>query len=129
MSNPTTVDRRDVAHPTNPIGDASRIEQQDLAQPLDAEADSLPAAGKASSIRGIPSGNNPNDSADDRFGEQSRDVPPARSGKASAEQDEAEVRDQTSNSGGSNRIDPATRIPAPVKQDLGFRRGFDEEKT
>jgi hypothetical protein len=126
MTNPTTVDRRDVAHPTNPIGDHTHIEEEDLGQPIDADADKLPAGGQDATIRGIPGGGNPNDSADDRYGGLPRGVPPARSGQASAEQEPAEPRGQTSNSGGAGRIDPGTRIPEPVKQDLGFRRTFKE---
>jgi|EndMetStandDraft_4_1072995.scaffolds.fasta_scaffold20003_6 hypothetical protein len=47
MSNPSTVDRRDVAPTTNPLSGKKEIEQDiDLAQPLDKDADQLPAAGR-----------------------------------------------------------------------------------
>jgi hypothetical protein len=126
MTNPTTIDRRDVAHPTNPIGGHTQIEEDDLGQPLDADADKLPAGGQGAAIRGVPGGGNPNDAADERFGGLPRGMPPARTGRASAEQEPAEVSGQTSNSGGANRIDPKSRIPQPVKQDLGSRRASDE---
>jgi hypothetical protein len=122
MNNPTTVDRRDVEPATNPLNSNQQIEQEDLGQPLDQDAGKLPAGGQGAAARGIPGGANPDDAAGDRYGGLPRGVPPARSGRAAAKQDEAEVRGQTSNSGDANRIDPDTRIPAPVKQDLGFRR-------
>jgi hypothetical protein len=126
MNNPPTIDRRDVAHPTNPLTSDTQIEQQDLGQPLDSDADKLPPGGQGAAIRGIPKGANPNDPGDDGLGGMPHDVPPARSGQASAEQGEAEVRAQTSNSGGANRIHPDTHIPTPVKQDPGFRRTSDQ---
>ena len=39
MSNPTTIDRRDVAHPTNPIGGNTQIEQDDPGQPPETDAE------------------------------------------------------------------------------------------
>jgi hypothetical protein len=126
MTNPTTIDRRDVAHPTNPIGGHPQIEQEDLGKPLDADADRLPAGGQGAAVSGTPGSGNPNDAADERYEGLPRGVPPARSGQASAEQEPAEIRGRTSNSGGADRIDPNSRIPAPVKQDLGFRRTPEE---
>jgi hypothetical protein len=125
MTNPTTVDRRDVAHPTNPIGGHAQVEREDPGRPLDADADKLPAGGQGAAIRGIPRGSKPDDDDDDSGG-LAGNIPPARSGQAAAEEDPADVRGQTSNSGGANRIDPNTRIPEPVKQDLGFRRTFEK---
>jgi len=122
MTNPTTIDRRDVAHPTNPIGGHTHIEEDDLGTPLDADADKLPAGGQGAAIRGVPQGANPDDAAGDDDSGLPGNVPPARSGQASAEQPPAEIRGRTSNSGGTGRVDPGTRIPEPVKQDLGFRR-------
>ena len=122
MNNPTTVDRRDVSRATNPLNSNKQIEQEDLGQPLDADADKLPARGQGAAVRGVPKGANPDASAGDRYGGMPGGVPPARSGQASTDVDAAEVRGDTSNSGGTNRIDPDTRIPVPVKQDLGFRR-------
>ncbi|MDB5526818.1 MAG: hypothetical protein JWM58_4581 [Rhizobium sp.] len=126
MTNPTTIDRRDVANPTNPVSGNTAIENHDLGQPLDADADPLPAAGQGSSISGVPGGGNPNDATSDTYGGLQRGIPPARSGKASAEKDVAEVRGRTSNSGGTERIDPDTRIPEPVTQDPGFSRSFEK---
>ena len=122
MNNPTTVDRRDVEPATNPLNRNQQIEQEDLGTPLDQDAGKLPAGGQGVAARGIPGGANPDDATSDRYSGLPRGVPPARSGQAAAEQDEAEVRRRASNSGGANRIDPDTRIPAPVKQDLGLRR-------
>lgn len=54
MSNPTTIDRRDVAHPTNPIGGHDHVEENDLGQPLDPKAAKMPAAGDSAALHGIP---------------------------------------------------------------------------
>jgi len=121
MTNPTTIDRRDVAHPTNPIGGHTHIEEDDLGTPLDADADKLPAGGQGAAVPGVPQGATPGTAGDDDGG-LAGNVPPARSGQASAEQAPAEIHSRTSNSGAAGRIDPNTRIPEPVKQDLGFRR-------
>lgn len=125
MNNPPTIDRRDVSRATNPLDSNKQVEQQDLGQPLDADADKLPAGGQGAAIRGVPRGVNPDESGDDRYATPGG-VPPARSGQSVAEQDEAEVRGRTSGSGGAGRIDPDTRIPPPVKQDLGIRRQSDD---
>lgn len=53
-------------------------------------------------------------------------VPPARTGKASDPKTGAQVQGRTSASGGADRIAPDTRIPEPVKQDLGFRRNSSD---
>lgn len=83
-SNPTPIDRRDVAHSTNPIGGQTHIEEIDKpnrADPLDAEADKLPAGGSDAAVTGMPQG-----ARDDLPGAGlPRDVPPARTGRSGEE--------------------------------------------
>lgn len=126
MNDSSIDDRRDVAHSTNPLGGHENIEQDDLGRPMDADADKLAAAGEQSRIAGLPLEGDPDDLTTDTFGGTPHRIPPARMGKASDPQAEAEVRGQTSNSGGARRIDPATRIPEPVTQDLGVRRNASD---
>ena len=54
MTNPKTVDRRDVAHPTNPIGGHDHVEETNLAGPLDPKAAKLPAGGTDAAVTGMP---------------------------------------------------------------------------
>jgi hypothetical protein len=85
MTNPTTTDRRDVAHATNPLGGDGNIEKEaktNLAEPLDGNADKLPPAGAESRIRGMPAGAKPGDVQTDGIGGMPHDVPPARSGQS-----------------------------------------------
>lgn len=92
---------------------SSAGEKLDLAQPLDADAAQLPAGGADAASTGMPT-ESVSDDARDRLDGLPQDVPPVRMGQSSAEQAPAEVRGDTSNSGGSHRIDPATHIPPPV---------------
>lgn len=86
MTNPPTTDRRDVAHPTNPIGGHENIERDiskpNLSPPLDKDAAKLPAGGNESAIGGVPGGAKPDERQSDVYGGLPRDVPPARSGQS-----------------------------------------------
>jgi hypothetical protein len=126
MNDSRIDDRRDVAHPTNPLGGHENIEQDDLGRPMDADAEKLSAAGEQSHVTGLPREGDADDMTTDAYGGTPHNIPPARTGKASEPKAEAEVRGRTSNSGGTNRVDPATRIPEPVTQDLGFRRNAND---
>lgn len=81
MTNPATIDRRDVAHATNPIGDKGHVEQTDKpdrATPLDRKAARLPAGGSDAGVSGMPSAAR-NDLPDSGMRD---DVPPARNGQS-----------------------------------------------
>jgi hypothetical protein len=56
MTNSKTIDRADVAHPTNPIGGNGHIEEArtTLAEPLDPDAAKLPAGGGDAAVTGMP---------------------------------------------------------------------------
>ena len=85
MTNPTTTDRRDVAHATNPLGGGDHIEKEaktNLSEPIDDNADKLPSAGAESRIRGMPAGAKPRELRTNGIGDVPHDVPPARSGQA-----------------------------------------------
>jgi len=82
MNNPSTVDRRDVSHATNPIGGQTQVEEIEKAnasRPLDAKAAKLPAGGADAALSGMPR------AATDDLPEAARPdkAPPARSGKSS----------------------------------------------
>lgn len=81
MTNPATIDRRDVAHTTNPIGDKAHVEQTDKpdrATPLERKTASLPAGGSDAGVSGMPSAAR-NDLPDSGMRD---DVQPARSGQS-----------------------------------------------
>lgn len=81
MTNPPTIDRRDVAHNTNPVGGQAHVEQIDKpnrAAPLDPKADKLPAGGNDAGVSGVPRAAR-NDLPDTGMPDQ---VPPARSGQS-----------------------------------------------
>lgn len=56
MTNPKTIDRLDVAHPTNPIGGSIHVEEDrmNLAGRVDADASKLPAAVPEGGVGGVP---------------------------------------------------------------------------
>lgn len=56
MTNPKTIDRPDVAHPTNPIGGSIHVEedQTNFAGPVDADASKLPAVGPQGEVGEVP---------------------------------------------------------------------------
>lgn len=84
MSNPPTIDRRDVAHATNPVGGQEHIEEIDRpnrAKPLDIKAAKLPAGARHAAVTGMPR---------ETLSEQPdaavpHTIPPARSGQSSEE--------------------------------------------
>ena len=84
MTNPKTIDRRDVGHATNPIGGKEHIEEVEdasLAEPLDPKAAKLPAGGSDAASTGMPRGAR-NDLPDTGMPHH---VPPARSGQSADE--------------------------------------------
>lgn len=81
MTNPKTVDRRDVAHPTNPIGGHEHVEETNLAGPLDPKAAKLPAGGTDAAVTGMPrEALNAQPDAG-----MAHKIPPARSGQSGEE--------------------------------------------
>ena len=86
MTNPSTTDRRDVAHPTDPIGGHEMIEKDraksGLGEPLDTDAAKMPIAGRASQIGGVPQGAKPEERQTDAYTNLPDGVPPARSGQS-----------------------------------------------
>lgn len=84
MSNPQTIDRRDVAHATNPVGGHEHIEEIDRpnrAKPLDAKAAKLPAGGSDFAGAGVPQ-ETLNEQPDAAVPHK---IPPARSGQSGEE--------------------------------------------
>jgi hypothetical protein len=56
MTNPTTIDRRDVAHSTNPVGGQDHIEEiekPNRADKIDPDAARVPAGGGAGTVTGV----------------------------------------------------------------------------
>jgi hypothetical protein len=92
MTNPRTIDRRDVEPSTNPVGDFEKIEEAktNLAEPLDKNAAKLPAGGNESSITGVPGSVKPDEMRSDVYGGLPRGVPPARSGQSQTDVEPAE---------------------------------------
>lgn len=56
MNNPSTIDRRDVAHPTNPIGATPAIEQDDIGRPAQPAADPQSGMRRSGGTSGDPHG-------------------------------------------------------------------------
>ena len=84
MNNPRTIDRRDVAHSTNPVGGQEHIEQIDKpnrAEPLDPKAAKLPLGGSDAAVTGMPR-ETLNDQPDAGMPHR---VPPVRSGQSGEE--------------------------------------------
>ena len=112
MNNPSTIDRRDVALPTNPVGEHEHIEQVDKpnrSQPLDPKAAKLPAGGNDAAVTGMPQ------SARTDLPDMGlpHGVPPARSGQ-SAEEAEPAAPDET-NPGRLDQIRAEGRNTAHVQ--------------
>jgi hypothetical protein len=80
MTNPSTIDRRDVSHATNPIGGQGHVEETDKAnasRPLDPGAAKLPLGGNDAALSGMPEeARDPSDSG------MAEGVPPARGGQS-----------------------------------------------
>ena len=104
MTNPKTIDRRDVSPATNPVAGHDHIEDAEgtsLAKPLNPKAAKLPAGGSDAAVTGMPRGAR-NELPDAGM---PHNVPPARSGQSA---DEAQpVAPDSSNSGrlDQNRVD------------------------
>jgi len=84
MNNPRTIDRRDVAHSTNPVAGQEHIEEIDKpnrAQPLAPAAAKLAAGGRDAAVTGMPR-EALNEQPDAGMPHR---VPPARSGQSSEE--------------------------------------------
>jgi hypothetical protein len=84
MTNPRTIDRRDVAHTTNPVGEHEHIEEIDKpnrARPLDATAAKLPAGGGDAAVTGMP-----RETLNEQPGAgMPHKIPPAKSGQSAEE--------------------------------------------
>lgn len=108
-----TLDRNDVAHPTNPLEAPSPIEaERDLSHPLETP-DTTKIGGRNAAVAaneaeptGVAADIEPHDG-------YPRGRTPARSGQSTDEMQPTEALKD-----GSNRTDPDTRMPSPVKQDL-----------
>lgn len=78
MTNPKTIDRRDVSHATNPLGGHDHVEETNLAGPLDPKAAKLPSGGGDAAVTGMP-----REALTDQPGAgMLHKIPPARSGKS-----------------------------------------------
>jgi hypothetical protein len=84
MTNPKTIDRRDVSHATNPIGGHDHIGEvadTSLGEPLTPKSAEFPIGGNGAAVTGMPRGarnEQPNSGTP-------RNVPPAPSGKSADE--------------------------------------------